>query len=229
MKEGIQDIPMVEFSGVTKTYPQGVTALDDVFLTMEKGEFCFLTGPSGSGKSTLLKLIYLAERPTKGDIFIGGINLNSVRYSNVSTIRRKIGIIFQDFKLLLDRTVFENVALALEVAGFSRDQVAFRVDKVLESLGLGGKGGRYPLELSAGEQQRVAIARAIVNRPPVILADEPTGNLDLERTMEVLGILEELNARGATVLFATHDERLLKGTPRRTFRLRDGKLDVISQ
>lgn len=226
MTERGDGIPIISLSGVTKRYPHDIVALDDITLSIDKGEFCFLTGPSGSGKSTLLKLLYLAERPTSGDIFIDGISLKSVKEAHIPILRRRIGVVFQDFKLLQDRTVFDNVALALEVVGFGPDQIAYRVNKVLESLGLGGKGRRFPQELSGGEQQRVAIARAIVNRPPIILADEPTGNLDSKRTMEVLDIMDELNARGTTILFATHDERLFEGTRRRIVYLKEGKMEV---
>lgn len=219
-------IPIITLENVTKRYPNNVVGLNDVTLSLEKGEFCFLTGPSGSGKSTLLKLLYLAEKPTSGDIFIDGINIRTIKEAHKPILRRKIGVVFQDFKLLQDRTVFENVALALEVVGFSHDQISYRVNKVLESLGLGEKIGQFPQELSGGEQQRVALARAIVNRPPIILADEPTGNLDSTRTMEVMDIMNELNARGTTILFATHDERLFEGTKRRVVRLKDGRLEV---
>ncbi|OCC16058.1 Cell division transporter, ATP-binding protein FtsE [Dissulfuribacter thermophilus] len=220
------DLPIIAIKGVSKRYPNDVVALENISFSLEKGEFCFLTGPSGSGKSTLLRLLYCAERPTSGDIFIDGVNVKTIKQTYIPILRRRIGVVFQDFKLLQDRTVFENVALALEVIGFNRDQIALRVNKVLENLGLGGKGKRYPQELSGGEQQRVAIARAIVNRPPIILADEPTGNLDPQRTMEVLDIMDELNARGTTILFATHDERLFEGTMRRVVRLQDGRLEV---
>ncbi len=226
MIERDDGIPIITLASVTKRYPHDIVALDDITLSLEKGEFCFLTGPSGSGKSTLLKLLYFAEQPTSGDIFIEGINIKTIKEAHKPIFRRKIGVVFQDFKLLQDRNVFDNVALALEVVGFSHDQIAYRVNKVLESLGLGGKGRRFPQELSGGEQQRVAIARAIVNRPPIILADEPTGNLDSVRTMEVLDIMDELNARGTTILFATHDERLFEGTRRRVVRLRDGRMEV---
>ena len=218
--------PIISLSGVTKLYPHDIVALDDITLSMKKGEFCFLTGPSGSGKTTLLKLLYLAERPTNGDIFIDGMNIEELKESHIHILRRKVGVIFQDFKLLQDRTAFDNVALALEVVGYGPEQMAYRVNKILASLGLQDKGKRYPQELSGGEQQRVAIARAIVNSPPIILADEPTGNLDPERTMELMDIMEELNARGTTVIFATHDERLFEGTRRRIICLKDGKMEV---
>lgn len=220
------DLPIITVKGVSKHYPNDVVALENISFSLEKGEFCFLTGPSGSGKSTLLRLLYCSERPTSGDIFIDGVNVKTIKQTHIPILRRRIGVVFQDFKLLQDRTVFENVALALEVIGFNRDQIALRVNKVLENLGLGGKGKRYPQELSGGEQQRVAIARAIVNRPPIILADEPTGNLDPQRTMEVLDIMDELNARGTTILFATHDERLFEGTMRKVVRLQNGRLEV---
>ena len=217
--------PIIKLEGVTKRYRGGPPALSEVDLRIEKGEFCFLTGPSGAGKSTLLRLLYLAERPTSGEIWIDGVPLGTLRPSQIPHLRRKIGVVFQDFKLLSGKTVFENVAVALEVTGLKRSQIAARVRQVLEGVGLLSKAAQYPPELSGGEQQRVAIARAVVNRPAIVLADEPTGNLDDERTQEVVELLEELNSRGTTVLFATHDTRLFQFTHRRVLRLRDGRLE----
>ncbi|MGC9022600.1 MAG: cell division ATP-binding protein FtsE, partial [Dissulfurimicrobium sp.] len=210
--------------GVLKRYPPDIVALYDINLDVDKGEFLFVTGQSGSGKTTLLRLLCCADRPSSGEIYIDGIALSTVTPSQLPFIRRKIGVIFQDFKLLERRTVFENVALSLEVIGLTREQLERRVRQILERLGLGNKMDRFPLQLSGGEQQRVAIARAVANRPQIILADEPTGNLDRSRAKEVMSILEELNAEGATVICATHNERLYEHGYKRILRLVDGKL-----
>jgi len=211
--------------GVSKRFPPDNQAFSDVNLEIEKGEFVFLTGPSGSGKSTLLRLMFCAQRPSSGNIWIEGVDLSTLTNSQVPYLRRKIGVIFQDFKLLPNHTVFDNVVLSLEVIGLKREQADRRVKQVLAGVGLGEKTRRYPPQLSGGEQQRVAIARAVVNRPPIILADEPTGNLDRERTDEVMVLMEELNARGATIIFATHNDRLYSNTHRRVIKLSKGKLE----
>ncbi len=210
---------IIRLQKVTKRYPPDNTVFSDIDLEIERGEFIFLTGPSGIGKTTMLRLLFCAERPTSGEIWIDGVALSSVSNSQIPYLRRKIGMIFQDFRLLSDHTVFDNVALSLEVTGLKREQSRDRVVKVLEGVGLAGKMRQYPFQLSGGEQQRVAIARAVVNRPAIVLADEPTGNLDQERTNEVMMLMEELNARGATVVFATHDDRLYKNTHRRIVKL----------
>ncbi len=220
------DLSIIRLKGVSKKYPPDNLALRGLDMDVRKGEFVFLTGASGSGKSTLLKLLYCAERPTSGQIIVDGLDLSTLSPSQIPFLRRKVSVIFQDFKLLSSKTVFENVSISLEVLGLKRTQIEKRVRQVLEGVGLSGKLGHTPLELSGGEQQRVAIARAVVNRPPIILADEPTGNLDSDRTDEVLLLMEELNARGATIIFATHDERLYKNTHRRVFRLSDGRIEV---
>ncbi len=211
--------------GVEKVYPGHSPALRGIDLEVAKGEFVFLTGPSGSGKSTLLKLLFCAERPTKGSIIVDDMDLSTLSPSQVPFLRRKVGVIFQDFKLLGNYTVFDNVALSLEVLGLKREQLERRVKQVIEGVGLKEKMNRKAIQLSGGEQQRVAIARAVVNRPPIILADEPTGNLDRERTSEVVELMNELNARGATIIFATHDETLFTNTHRRVLTLRDGILE----
>jgi len=218
------DRVIIELKQVVKKYAPDILALNRVDLKISKGEFVFLTGPSGAGKSTLLKLLYMSQKPTSGSIMVDGIELSSLSRSQLPAIRRKIGIVFQEFKLLPQKTVFDNVALSLEVLGYRRSQLEKRVKEVIEGVGLGDKLYRKVVQLSGGEQQRVAIARAVVNRPPIILADEPTGNLDRKRTLEVLTLMKELNARGATVIFATHDETLFKNTHKRVLFLEKGKL-----
>jgi cell division transport system ATP-binding protein len=220
---------IIRFKDVFKKYsPDNVifSGIDLIDLEIEKGEFVFLTGPSGVGKSTMLRILFCAERPTSGEIWVDGVVLSSLSNAQVPYLRRKIGVIFQDFKLLSNRTIFDNVALSLEVIGLGKKQAEQRVMQVLEGVGLTGKTSHYPLRLSGGEQQRVAIARAVVNRPSIILADEPTGNLDLQRTEEVMMLMEELNARGATIIFATHDERLFENTHRRVLRILNGKIRI---
>ncbi len=217
---------IIRFKDVSKAYSQDNIVFSGIDLEIEKGEFVFLTGPSGVGKSTMLRILFCAERPTSGEVWVDGVTLSSLSNSQVPYLRRKIGVIFQDFKLLSNRTIFDNVALSLEVTGLGKKQAEKRVMQVLEGVGLTGKTSYYPLHLSGGEQQRVAIARAVVNRPPIVLADEPTGNLDLQRTEETMMLMEELNARGATIIFATHDERLFKNTHRRVLRLLNGKIGI---
>jgi cell division transport system ATP-binding protein len=217
---------IIRLKDVTKKYFPDSIVFSGIDLEIEKGEFVFLTGPSGIGKSTMLRILFCAERPTSGEIWVDGVPLSSLSNAQVPYLRRKIGIIFQDFKLLSNQTIFDNVALSLEVIGLGKKQAEQRVLQVLDGVGLTGKKSHYPLELSGGEQQRVAIARAVVNRPSIILADEPTGNLDLQKTEEVMMLMEELNARGATIIFATHDERLFKNTYRRVLRLLNGKIRI---
>ncbi|NOR06073.1 MAG: cell division ATP-binding protein FtsE [Deltaproteobacteria bacterium] len=217
---------MIRLKDVSKKYSMDNVVFSGIDLEIEKGEFIFLTGPSGAGKSTMLRILFCAERPTSGEIWVDGVILSSLSNAQVPYLRRKIGVIFQDFKLLSNRTIFDNVALSLEVIGLGKKQAEQRVMQVLEGVGLAGKTSHYPLQLSGGEQQRVAIARAVVNRPSIILADEPTGNLDLQRTEEVIMLMEELNARGATIIFATHDDRLFENTHRRVIRLFNGKIRI---
>jgi cell division transport system ATP-binding protein len=217
---------IIRLKDVTKKYFPDNIVFSGIDLEIEKGEFVFLTGPSGAGKSTMLRILFCAERPTSGEIWVDGMALSSLSNAQVPYLRRKIGVIFQDFKLLSNRTIFDNVALSLEVIGLGKKQAEQRVMQVLEGVGLSEKTSHYPLRLSGGEQQRVAIARAVVNRPPIILADEPTGNLDLQRTEEVMMLMEELNARGATIIFATHDERLFENTHRRVLRFLNEKIRI---
>ncbi len=217
---------IIRLKDVSKKYSTDNVVFSGIDLEIEKGEFVFLTGSSGVGKSTMLRIFFCAERPTSGEIWVDGVVLSSLSNAQVPYLRRKIGVIFQDFKLLSNRTIFDNVALSLEVVGLGKKQAEQRVMQVLEGVGLAEKTSHYPLQLSGGEQQRVAIARAVVNRPSIILADEPTGNLDLQRTEEVMMLMEELNARGTTIIFATHDDRLFENTHRRVLRLLNGKIRI---
>lgn len=213
---------MIRLYHVVKSYGDR-DALRDVSFHVEKGEMVYLTGPSGAGKSTLLKLLYGAERPTAGKVLIGGTDISQLPAGNLPMIRRNVGVVFQDFKLLPMRTVAANVALALEVIGASEEQLRRRVPAVLNIVGLRGREDTVAGVLSGGEQQRVAIARAIVNDPAILLADEPTGNLDGSMAVEVLEILQAINLRGTTVLVATHDIGLMDRFPHRKLRLESGR------
>jgi len=215
---------MIQFFNVTKEYPRTGLALSDATFRIHKGEFAFLTGPSGAGKSTILRLTYFEERPTRGEVRVSGVTSSEVSRSEVAKLRRRLGIVFQDFRLLDDRTAEENVAFALEVIGTRRDQIAPRVQRALSQVGLGSKMKAFPRELSGGEQQRVAIARALVNDPFVLIADEPTGNLDERATRGVFQLLRDINASGTAVLMATHDLELIKRTDYRTIELDHGRV-----
>lgn len=215
---------MIQLFHVYKYFGSKNPALIDVSITIEKGEFVFITGPSGAGKTTLLKIIFCAERPTSGHALVNGRNLNRVKDKELALLRRRIGVVFQDFKLLPRRTVFENVALALEIMGFPRSMIRKKVHQTLRYLDLGGKDAYYPPQLSGGEQQRIAIARAIINNPLILLADEPTGNLDPDLTMETMALLKQIHIRGTTVIVATHSQELLKDTRRRIVSLNKGRI-----
>ena len=215
---------MIQLFHVRKAYPGDAPVIDDVTLRIEKGEFLWLTGPSGAGKSTLLKLLFCAESPTSGQILIGGRNIGRISQRAVPYLRRNIGVVFQDFKLLDNRTVLENVGYALEVLGASDADIRERGLKRLEQVGLKSKAQVLPRRLSGGEQQRVAIARALVNEPTILLADEPTGNLDSSLTDSILQLLFDANARGTTVIVATHDRTLLTRYHKRTVSLDKGKV-----
>jgi cell division transport system ATP-binding protein len=199
-------------------------ALQDISLRVRKGDFVFVTGPSGAGKTTLLRLVFGAEKPTSGNILINGINLNRIRRQQLDLLRRKVGFVFQDFKLLTGRTIFENVALALEVAGERPSYIRKKTHLALRSVGLAKKELSYPLQLSGGEQQRVAIARAIVNDPLVLLADEPTGNLDPALTKDIMLLFRTIHMKGTTVLVATHSRELLEETAQKQIILNHGRL-----
>ncbi len=215
---------MIRLFHVTKSYGRGERALDDVTFSMEKGEFAFVTGPSGAGKTTLLRLLFAAERPTRGRVLVADHDVSRLRTASVPILRRNVGVVFQDFKLLPRRTVFDNVAFALEVLGRPRSVIRERVMTVLRQVGLGHRSASLPVRLSGGEQQRVAIARALVNQPAVLLADEPTGNLDAELAIGIMELFETVNSRGTTVLFATHDRSLVEAYTKRVLRLEQGRL-----
>ena len=215
---------MIRFDEVFKRYPNGRNALASVSFHLQRGEMAFLTGPSGAGKSTLLKLVALIERPTRGSVLVGNQNTSRVRRRRIPQFRRRLGIVFQDHKLLNDRTVFDNVALPLVIASLSRRDMGRRVRAALDQVGLLGYEKRSPVALSSGEQQRVGIARAIASRPELVIADEPTGNLDPERSREILGLFERFNEVGVTVLIATHDLVLIEEHKYRRLRLDDGKI-----
>jgi cell division transport system ATP-binding protein len=213
---------MIQMFHVYKAYPGDPPVLSDINLHVQKGEFVFLTGPSGAGKTTLMKLIFCGEKATKGQILVGGRNIARIRESAVPYLRRNIGVVFQDFKLLPHRTVEDNVAFALDVLGVPRPVARERVHRMLKLVGLQHKSGSLPLKLSGGEQQRVVIARALVNDPTILLADEPTGNLDPALTLEIMDLLMDVNARGTTVMVATHDISLITRYQKRTLRLENG-------
>ena len=216
---------LIRIKNVEKKYKNGVTAIYDLNLAIEKGAFVFIIGGSGSGKSTLIKMLYREEKPTKGQIIVGGRDVAKLRNRKVYLIRRKIGIVFQDYRLLPKLTVFENVAFALECIGEKKDEVRRKVLKALEDVGLKNKVHNYPDQLSGGEQQRVAIARAIVNDPKLLLCDEPTGNLDPKMSMEIMKVLEDINKqRGTTIIMATHDEKLVNKMKKQVITLKDGHL-----
>lgn len=213
---------MIRLENVSKTYKGSVKAVEDCSLDIAKGEFVFLVGPSGSGKSTLIRLLMREELPDKGQIWVAGREITSLSHWKVPMLRRSLGCIFQDFRLLPGKTVFENVAFALEVTGRPKEQIARQVPQVLELVGLERKADRFPAELSGGEQQRVAVARAFVNRPLVLLADEPTGNLDPSNTVSVMRLLDRINRTGTTVVMATHDVGIVDAMRRRVVELEHG-------
>lgn len=216
---------MIRFDDVTKIYPQQSRgALTDVTVEVEKGEFVFLVGPSGSGKSTFLRLVLREDRPTSGEIVVAGKNLNRLSNWKVPHLRRQLGVVFQDFRLLPNKTVFENVAFALQVIGRSRKDIAVEVPEVLELVGLSGKEDRLPDQLSGGEQQRVAVARAFVNKPLILLADEPTGNLDPATSVGIMKLLDRINRTGTTVVMATHDQSIVDQMRKRVIELDAGQL-----
>jgi len=219
---------VIETHHLSKLYSRGLYALQDLSLTVEKGEFVFLTGPSGAGKSTLLRLLLVQEKPSEGEIRVNGHDLTKLSRGDIQEYRRGVGFIFQDFKLIPSRTVFENVAFVLEVLGVPASQQRRRAFQVLKWVGLQHRINAYPHDLSGGEQQRIAIARALVNDPALVLADEPTGNLDPDLSLEIMNLLREINAGGTTVVVATHDRELIRLVGRRTVTLDQGRVVEVT-
>jgi cell division transport system ATP-binding protein len=215
---------MIRFTNVGKTYPNGVVGLREISFQIPKGQFVFLTGHSGSGKSSILSLIFAEQKPTEGEVRVSGYQIGRLTPNDVPRLRRRLGVVFQDFRLLEYRTVEENVAFALEVTGARKETIPNRVMRALTQVGLASKARAYPKELSGGEQQRVAIARSLVNDPHILIADEPTGNLDERATRGVFQLLREINAGGTVVVMATHNMELVKDTGYRVIELRSGKL-----
>jgi cell division transport system ATP-binding protein len=215
---------MIRLEDVAKEYSKTRVALSHVDFQVKRGEFVFLIGPSGSGKTTVLKLLYMEERPTHGDVWVNGIHSGTAKRSEIAHLRRKLGIVFQEFRLLEDRTAAQNVAFALEVTGAPKDTIPEKVTRVLNQVGLASKATQLPRQLSGGEQQRVAIARALVNEPYFILADEPTGNLDERATRGVFQLLKDINAGGTSVIMATHDLEMVRSTDFRTIELNHGRV-----
>ena len=213
---------MIEFTDVVKTYEQGNNALNGVTMQIEDGEFCFLVGPSGSGKSTIIKMITGELKPTSGTVHVNGYSLERIRKREIPYLRRTVGVVFQDFRLINKMTVAENVAFAMRVIGAREREIKERVPYVLELVGLSDKGKRHPSELSGGEQQRLAIARALVNNPSMIIADEPTGNLDPQMSFEIMSLLEEINNLGTTMLVVTHAQNLVESFNKRVISINEG-------
>ena len=215
---------MIQMSNVIKKYPNGVVATNGISVNIKQGEFVYVVGPSGAGKSTFIKLMYREEKPTSGDVIVAGINLTTLKDSRVPYLRRQLGVVFQDFKLLPRLTVYENVAFALEVIEEQPSVIRKRVMEVLELVGLKHKVRMLPNELSGGEQQRVSIARSIVNRPKVLIADEPTGNLDPDTSWEIMNIFEEINRQGTTILMATHNREIVNTIRKRVIAIEGGMI-----
>ena len=213
---------MIQFTDVVKSYTEGNTALNGVSLQIEDGEFVFLVGPSGSGKSTIMKIITGELRPTSGQVHVNGYNLESIRKRDIPYMRRTLGVVFQDFRLIPNMTVYDNVAYAMRVIGARETEIKERVPYVLDLVGLTGKERRRPTEMSGGEQQRLAIARALVNNPSTIIADEPTGNLDPARSFELMSLLQEINNLGTTVLVVTHEQELVRRFDKRVIAIDEG-------
>ena len=221
---------LIRIKHVEKKYKNGVTAIYDLNIAIEKGSFVFVIGGSGSGKSTLIKMLYREEKPTKGQIIVGGLDVAKLKDKKVYKLRRKLGIVFQDYRLLPKLTVYENVAFALEVIRAKKDEIREKVLKALEEVGLKNKVHNYPDQLSGGEQQRVAIARAIVNNPKLLLCDEPTGNLDPEKSMEIMKVLDNINkTRGTTIIMATHDKDIVNTMKKQVLILKEGRLVAFKE
>ncbi|WP_100401702.1 cell division ATP-binding protein FtsE [Bacillus sp. FJAT-42315] len=215
---------MIDMKGVTKKYPNGVTAIHGIDVAIKQGEFVYVVGPSGAGKSTFIKMMYREERPTSGKIVVNGMNLSVLKESSIPYFRRQVGVVFQDFKLLPTLTVYENVAFALEVIEESPENIKKRVMEVLQLVGLKNKARMLPNELSGGEQQRVSIARAFVNQPKVLIADEPTGNLDPDTAWDIMSIFQEINGRGTTIVMATHNKEIVNKIRHRVIAIDKGRI-----
>ncbi len=215
---------IIRMKNVKKTYKTGTTAIYDLDLNIKKGEFVFVIGSTGCGKSTLIKMLYREEKPTSGKILVGGIDVGKIRNGKVYKLRRKIGVVFQNYQLLQNSTAYENVAFALEVLGLPKSEVHPKVMKVLDLVGLKNKAKQYPNHLSGGEQQRVAIARAIVNGPKILICDEPTGNLDPKTSMEIMEVLEAINKLGTTIIMVTHDIEIVEKLKKRVVLLDSGRI-----
>ncbi|MBB6697929.1 cell division ATP-binding protein FtsE [Clostridium algidicarnis] len=215
---------MIEFKNVSKTYSNNVNALMNVDISIDKGEFVFLVGPSGAGKSTFIKMLIKEIEPTKGEIIISGINLSKIKRKDVPNYRRKIGMVFQDFRLIQNLNVYENVAFAMRVVESSEKEIRRRVPTVLALVGLSDKYKMFPTELSGGEQQRVSLARAMVNNPAILIADEPTGNLDPDTAMEIMHILDDINRTGTTILMATHAKEIVNNMKKRVIAIEKGSI-----
>ncbi len=215
---------LIRMKNVKKKYRNGVTAIYDLNLKIKKGEFVFVIGSTGCGKSTLIKMLYREEKPTSGQIIVGGLDVGKLRNSKVYKLRRKLGVVFQDFKLLPKKTVYENVAFSLEIFGLPKDEIYSKVVKVLDLVGLKNKAKNYPNQLSGGEQQRVAIARAIVNGPKLLICDEPTGNLDEATSMEIMNVLDAINKMGTTIIMVTHDTEIVNKMKKRVILLDTGRV-----
>ena len=215
---------MIVFDKISKTYQSKNTSVHDIDLKINKGEFVTLIGPSGAGKTTLLKLLLAEEKPTSGSLHFDGVNIHNLRKADVPHYRQRIGVVFQDYKLLENKTVYENVAFAMEMIGKSDSEIQADVPHALELVGLMNKGFSFPTQLSGGEQQRLAIARAIINQPDVLIADEPTGSLDPQSSQSILGILKKINELGTTVILATHDRDVVNALKRRVIRIENGRI-----
>lgn len=213
---------MIKFKNVTVVYDKDIVGLDNVSFKIENGEFVFLVGKTGAGKSSAIKLLTGEIKPTSGDVIIDGIIVNSLKRSKIPYLRRAQGVVFQDFRLLPNKTVYENVAFAMEIVGKKKKEIARKVPKILEIVGLSQRAGNYPNEISGGEQQRVSIARALVNSPSLIIADEPTGNLDVETSNEVMALFEEINKMGTTIVMVTHSEKIVNDMQKRVIQLENG-------
>ena len=215
---------MIRIKGVSKVYPNGFSALENIDVTINRGEFVYLVGPSGAGKSTVLRMIFYAEKPSSGEIYIDNFPLGTMSRKQIPFYRRNVGMIFQDYKLLPKRTVYENIAFASRIVHASRSKIRRQVSQALDLVGLSEKKNHYPSELSGGEQQRICIARAIVNNPPILLADEPTGSLDPETSWEIMQLLSKVNSRNTTVIVATHNKGLVDDIRKRVIALEGGRI-----